>query len=571
MTARFCSICFWIVLFALPVRAQTLTGQVIDKVICEADPSQAYALYVPSGYTDQKKWPVIFCFDAGARGLMPVERLRDAAEKYGYIVAGSLNSRNGPWSANAAAANAMVKDVTAHFAVDGQRIYTAGMSGGARVATSIAMSGLVKGVIACGAGFPQQASGLPKQVSFVFFGIAGTEDFNYPELRRLDGELEEKKVPHRIVAFEGGHVWAPAAVLTEAVEWLELQAIRTGTRPKDEAFIQTFLQKRLAAVPEQPVVERWRALKSIAADFAGLADTTSCETNVAELAASRELKEGLKAERALEKREDDLLEQVGNAALASSGRKKSLAAELRRKSDAPEDSPERRMVRRVIASCVSMTRETVRGFFDQGDYEAAQSFLEFAVTLKPDHKGNLFELARARALNGDKKRALDALEQAVVAGYNDASRVDAEPAFAKLRSDPRFQAAAVKIRAASTEPTLLLPVVRVSAALASVELRLFYLPNAGGATMPLSFLRVETVRSNSLAAGAGLEEGMEITSIQGIRIRGLTETELNDLMAKPVKDEILLIARPPGGKEKEIRVPLKKPTPVASAGARSGE
>ncbi|HEX2854731.1 MAG TPA: hypothetical protein VHO24_15980 [Opitutaceae bacterium] len=569
MAVRFCCIAVFALLFALSVRAQSLTGQVVDKVICEGNPAQSYALYLPSNYTEAKKWPVIFCFDAGARGIMPVERLREAAEKYGYLVAGSLNSRNGPWAANAAAANAMIKDVTAHFSVDGRRIYTAGMSGGARVATSIALSGLVKGVIACGAGFPQSA-GVPKQVPFLFFGVAGTEDFNYPELRRLDGELEERKAVHRIVTFEGGHVWAPATVLTEAVEWFELQAMRAGVRPKDEALIQALLEKRLAAMPEQPLLERWRALKSLTADFEGLAGIAKHEANLREFAASRELKDGLKAERALQSREDDLLEQLGNAAMAGSGRKQSLAAELRRKADVGEDSPERRMVRRVIASFTSMTRETVRGFFEQADYDSAEGFLELAVALKPDHKANLFDLARAHAYNGDKKRALESLEQAAIAGYNDAAKLEAEPAFAKLRGEARFQATVVKVRAAAAEPTLLLPAVRVSAALASVELRLFYLPNAGGATMPLSFLRVETVRPNSLAAGAGLEEGMEITSIQGIRMRGLTEVELNDIMAKPVKDEIVLIART-RGTEKEIRVPLKKTAPAAAAAGKTGE
>lgn len=572
MIVRFCCICLFALLLALSVRAQTLTGQVIDKVICEGNAAQSYALYVPSTYTAEKKWPVIFCFDAGARGIMPVERLREAAEKYGYIVAGSLNSRNGPWTANAAAANAMIKDVTAHFSVDGRRIYTAGMSGGARVATSIALSGLVRGVIACGAGFPQQPGGVPKQVPFLFFGVAGTEDFNYPELRRLDGELEKRKAVHRIVAFEGGHTWAPATVLTEAVEWFELQAMRAGARPKEEAMIQALLQKRLTGVPAQPV-ERWRAMKSLAADFEGLTDTAEFEKTAHELAVSREVKDGLKAERALQSREDDLLEQLGNAAMSGAGRKQSLAGELRRKADVPEDSPERRMVRRAIASYTSMTRETVRGFFEQADYDSAEGFLELAVALKPDHKANLFDLARARAFNGDKKRALESLEQAVAAGFNDAAKVDADPAFSKLRSDARFQSAVVKIRAAAADPTVLLPAVRVSAALASVELRLFYLPNAGGATMPLSFLRVETVRPNSMAASAGLEQGMEITLIQGIRIRGLTEVELNDVMAKPVKNEIVLAARVPGGAEKEIRVPLRKAAPATAATAteKAGE
>ena len=68
----------------------------IDKVVCAGDQAQSYALYVPAGYSADREWPVLFAFDPGARGRVPVERFREAAERYGFIVAGSNNSRNGP-------------------------------------------------------------------------------------------------------------------------------------------------------------------------------------------------------------------------------------------------------------------------------------------------------------------------------------------------------------------------------------------------------------------------------------------------------------------------------------------
>lgn len=550
-----------LVAFALSLRAEPeLFGRILDQVVCSADASQSYALYVPSNYTREKKWPVIFCFDASARGRMPVERLQASAEKYGYLVAGSLNSRNGPWSENAKAIHAMVHDVEAHFSLDPQRIYTTGVSGGARVATNVALSGWAKGVIACAAGFPVLADGLPKNVPFVFFGTTGTEDFNYGELMRLDGELEQRKAAHRIVVFKGGHEWAPAELFTEAVEWLELQAMRAGTRPKDEEFIRAQLAARAAAAAAQTGVERWRALKSILADFEGLADVGEVAQQEKTLGASREVKEGLKKERSLAAREDTLLAELGSVALESGAEKQRLAAQLKKEAEAPEDSAERRMVRRVIASFSSMTRETIRPLFEQKDYEKAAGFLELSVLLRPEQKGNWFDLARARAANGEKKAALAALEQAAANGYNDAARIAEEPSFAWLRGDARFKAALEKVQSASADPAIVLPTVRVAAALANVELRLFYLPNAGGAAQSLSFLAVETVRANSTAALAGVKEGMELTAIQGIRIRGLSEDELNKTMALPVKNEIVVVAREPhGGVEHEIHIPLRRP------------
>src|SRR5262245_3615917 len=129
-------------------------GQVVPDVKCTADASQSYALYLPSSYSPNREWPVILAFDPGGRGRNGVERYQAAAEKYGYIVAGSNNSRNGS-PETGKAVNAMSSDVFSRFNVDTRRIYAAGMSGGARVAFSVALgSQSIAGVMASSAGYP---------------------------------------------------------------------------------------------------------------------------------------------------------------------------------------------------------------------------------------------------------------------------------------------------------------------------------------------------------------------------------------------------------------------------------
>ena len=82
-------------------------GKVIGDVKCAADASQSYALYVPSNYSPDRKWSVLVAFHPAARGRAMVEKYAAAAEQYGYIVAGSNNSRNGPWPASVAAVQAV--------------------------------------------------------------------------------------------------------------------------------------------------------------------------------------------------------------------------------------------------------------------------------------------------------------------------------------------------------------------------------------------------------------------------------------------------------------------------------
>src|ERR1700733_12270404 len=141
---------------ALTLYAEDLpTGRIIDDVKCAADPSQSYALYLPSNYSAGRTWPVILAFSPMARGRVPVERLQEAAEKYGYILAGSNNSRNGDWQTSQEAIRSMPADIGAKVSVDLKRVYTAGFSGGARVAMQVALgSGKIAGVIACSASFP---------------------------------------------------------------------------------------------------------------------------------------------------------------------------------------------------------------------------------------------------------------------------------------------------------------------------------------------------------------------------------------------------------------------------------
>src|SRR5262245_10363995 len=212
---------------AAPLEAQDLArGMIIDAVTCAGDSTQTYALYLPSAYSRERAWSVLIAFHPAARGRVMVEKYQAAAEQYGYIVAGSNTSRNGPWSVSAAAVRAMSMDLGQRFSIDAGRLYLTGMSGGARVAMQVALANNnIAGVIASSAGYPDSQ---PRtSVPFAVFGTAGTDDFNYIEMRMLDRKLTS---PHRLAIFNGGHTLPPDDVALDAIEWLELQAMKSGRR-----------------------------------------------------------------------------------------------------------------------------------------------------------------------------------------------------------------------------------------------------------------------------------------------------------------------------------------------------
>jgi hypothetical protein len=112
------------------------------------------------------------------------------------------------------------------------------------VASGIALSsrGLVAGVIAFGAGLPSGVQTV-KNAPFVFFGGAGRDDFNLPEMRQLAADLDNAAIPNRLETWEGGHEWAPPELCTLAVEWLELSAMRAGTRAKDGGLVEQWARR----------------------------------------------------------------------------------------------------------------------------------------------------------------------------------------------------------------------------------------------------------------------------------------------------------------------------------------
>ncbi len=107
-------------------QAVILPGQVVDKVACARDSTQTYAIYLPSNYLSTRKWPVLYAFDPVARGRIPVERFRDAAEKFGWIIVGSNNSRNASTQSSIDAWNAITLDTTQRFSIENGRVYAAG-------------------------------------------------------------------------------------------------------------------------------------------------------------------------------------------------------------------------------------------------------------------------------------------------------------------------------------------------------------------------------------------------------------------------------------------------------------
>lgn len=217
-------------------------GKVIDAVICKADPTQSYALYIPA--TGNKgPLPVVYFFDPHGSGAFPLRKYASLADKYGFILVGSNNSKNGnDWPTAENTWRHLCDDTKSRLAIDARRIYTCGFSGGAKVASYVAMlqHPEVKGVIAGGAGLPDGAPAA--DFPFSFTALAGEGDMNMTELVTLSASLDKTHTRHHLVIFDGKHEWAPLNDMNTAFTGLQLDAMQQGLVTRNDAFIDRYIE-----------------------------------------------------------------------------------------------------------------------------------------------------------------------------------------------------------------------------------------------------------------------------------------------------------------------------------------
>jgi len=458
---KFCLLIIFLSLVSIIGEAQTIAkdelprGVVIEKIVCQNNNAQSYALYLPTNYTPDKKWAILYAFDPFAQGKVPVEIFREAAEKYGFIVVGSNNSQNNSgFQKLTEIITAFWKDSHARFSIDEKRAYAAGLSGGARVANYFAAScrGCVAGVIACGATFTPDFS-LDKSLPFSIFGTVGVDDFNYPELVKTFVKLNKIGSTNRLDVFDGRHGWLTKDLTFDALEWMNLQAMKSGRMERDKKFVENLLTKQTnkaqALAQTDHFLEAARIYENIVSDFEDISVTKNVVEKLAEIKRKKsykkladEEKDSFDEQYRLAKRIIAMGEGFIDLSFKNTARQQ-VTGEVeswRQKAKASADSNERRLARRILGQVFVETYEAALYVNErQKDYKTMIANLELTRLINPQNSNTLLELARAYALGERKKDALDTLEEAVKNGFSDCAQIIDKVEWTYLRSDKQFQ------------------------------------------------------------------------------------------------------------------------------------
>lgn len=443
-------------------------GKIIAKIPCAGSPGESYSLYLPSGYSADRAWPVLYVLDPRGRGVLAAERFRPGAERYGYILASSNNSASDTAAdPNVAAMRAMWSDSHARLRIDDKRIYAAGFSGTVRAAVVLARAvpGSIAGIVGAGAGYPFGAPPV-KGEPFLFYGTVGTRDFNYYEVSDLEPALAAAGVPHRVEIFDGTHQWPPQALAARALGWMEIQAMKAGTRPRDLGVVEALWSETLSlarnAEAAGDLFQAHRLYAGAATDFSGLHDTGEAAAKVTEIAANPAFQRDAREREIRFKHDKEAL--AGAPAIlrnVGSGEPATVAQvvmalkvrELRDRADHAKDADERLSAQRLLnAYEVQTSFYLPQMYSERKQYDNAAFVLSVAAEIDPDDPLIWYNRAAAYARKGDAKRALADLHQAVAKGFKDGAALAADESFATLRQDPGYRQLTTDLEAHAGSP-----------------------------------------------------------------------------------------------------------------------
>lgn len=193
------------------------------RVVCLADPSQSYELYIPPTAPATGPAPICYGFDPGGNGKATLLQLAPAALENGWILAVSNNSKNGPWADIFIAQDAVLLDTETRLNLSPTRRFAGGMSGGARASLALAYRYPAKicGTLLVAAGGPFGTSLAPSTNRLVVHILIGTEDSNYLyDVPETQGALVDAGIRCVVTPFAGGHVWPSGQLVLSGCRWL---------------------------------------------------------------------------------------------------------------------------------------------------------------------------------------------------------------------------------------------------------------------------------------------------------------------------------------------------------------
>jgi predicted esterase len=407
-------------------------GKIINPVFCQADVNQSYALYIPAN-NNKKSSPVVYFFDPHGEGALPLEKYKALADSFHYILIGSNNSKNeNDWNDAEKIWNTLSNDSQNRLPIDKNRIYTCGFSGGAKVATFIALQHSdVKGVIANGAGLPDILNA--GNFNFSFTAIAGKGDMNMTDLVSINNSLNKTNTTHRIIFFDGIHEWAPENTMNKAFTAIKGDAMRQKLIPKDVTFLHQIVIENKKEFNEQTKTNHFFKADEICnfsiSILEGLTDEVKWFKEKKDSLANNPVyqKQWLTEQKTLTKEEDikaTYQQQFGNADM-NYWKKTINDVKAKAKSRTSDGAMYQRLQAYLSLAFYSISSQLING----NKNTEARHFVNLYKLTDGTNSEAWYFSAILDARNKDVKATEGHLLRAVSFGFNDKKRLENQPEF----------------------------------------------------------------------------------------------------------------------------------------------
>lgn len=412
-----------------PVQKDTFrVSALVTTVTCNNDPSLSYALYLPRQYSDSAKLPVLIFFDPHGDGSYPLSKYNRLAEKFGVIMIGSNDSRNGvTFDQTNLIVQSLVNEALQRFHPDGRLVSLAGFSGGAKVTlVAAAQINSLLSIVYCSAGLPQIPAQLPPAL-----GITGLKDMNYTEVVNTDRQFEDDKVSHALVEWNGKHEWCDTSTFENAFYWMNFRAMEKKIISVDTKLVTEFTRHN-SHVLSNPLQEEMRFQKLVSF-LNGTADVSEYQSKLSQLRKSKSFSA------ALDKQQHDLATEsrmkenyIQCMDLNDLNWWHEETNKLKNSKSTPSND---RILGYISLACYSYSNKALK----QHDLARAERYLGIYYFVDRENPDRAFMQACLYALQGNKAGMYQSLKEAVNYGFTDKPKLMSEKSFSSYRNSDEFR------------------------------------------------------------------------------------------------------------------------------------
>ncbi len=271
-----------------------------------SDSSLNYAIYFPAKYNGKDILPVLFLLDPHGNGDFPVSKYSSIANKYGYILVGSNNSKNGmSYEYSKKHINALLKDVKTRFKLNEKRMFIGGFSGGAKLAILFAnnMPDFI-GVMACGGSLAASSDNEPR---YYFAGIVGNKDFNYLEMRQSFNMFDQYGFDYTASVFNGNHEWPPVESFEMGIIGFDIYSTKIKALKSNDEWLQANMlrfQDSISLFADQNrILDKYETLQQARRWYYGLMPVSDMQKEIANTTRSQEFGNQLRNRQSVVKQE----------------------------------------------------------------------------------------------------------------------------------------------------------------------------------------------------------------------------------------------------------------------------